>query len=85
MDDDFEAEGHDHGVNWPNAAVSRLNWTDPLIIVTTGVELVGECIQGIAQLAGSMLKAHSNVIGERQKFKADAGAFIESLTNGVDK
>lgn len=85
MDDDYEADGHEHGVNWPNASVSKLNWTDPLILVTTGVELVGECIQGLGELAGSMLKAHSNSIGARQKFKAEAGAFIESLTNGVDK
>jgi hypothetical protein len=85
VDEEYEAEGHAHGVNWPNAAVSKLNWTDPLILVTTTVELIGECIQGVGQLAGSMLKAHSNVIGERQKFKAEAGAFIESLTNGVDK
>lgn len=70
-----------HGRNWPGSATSRANWTDPLILVTTAVELFGEAITGIGQLAGSMLKAHSNDIAVRQEFKAGIGAQIEALTS----
>lgn len=84
MDDDFDECEHPTGtgLNWPSTASARLNWTDPFILVTTLGEVLGSSIEGLSHLAGSMLKAHSNTIAQRQRFKAEAGMFIESLTGG---
>lgn len=80
-----DAEILSPGANWPFTGKSRMNWTDPVIVLTTSVGYFGQAISQIANLAGSMLRAHSNTIFEKQdraRFKVEADDLIKQLSGG---
>lgn len=83
MDEDVDDSSGTGGVNWSTIGISRMNWTDPVIIIAGLIEMTGNLIQQTGALAGGMLRAHSNHIGQRQQFRASAGQEIERMTAGV--
>jgi hypothetical protein len=67
--------------NWPSVPASRINWTDGAILMVTAFEVAGNAITAYARFAGSILRSHSNYIGERERFARDAGMSIEAMVN----
>jgi hypothetical protein len=74
------------GGNWPYSMTSRMNWTDYAIVVTDTAGMLGQALTAAARTWGSILRAHSNSIAEkqdRQRFQADADELIEQLSHNA--
>lgn len=82
-DDENENPDPSPGLNWPTIGTSKLNWTDPAIVVASAVEMTGNMVMQLGALTSNLLRAHSNTIAVKQrdrKFKRDANTMIEALS-----